>query len=203
MEYEIISAKALSATSAECRFSNNALFYLRTDYLVHTPAELIYAGSVLNQEQFDDCMQAGLAYAAERCAMEYLNRSEHSRSQLYAKMAKKEHSQESCNQALDYLENCGFLDDARFARAFLRNRSIGHTEGPSRLLSELMQRGVKKTIAQEAVDEFFEDKDEAELLDRAAKKLIRTGKKPESMQAALIRLGFSSREISEYLKEKS
>lgn len=203
MEYEIISAKALSATSAECRFSNNALFYLRTDYLVQTPADMIYAGSILDQEQFDDCMQAGLAYAAERCAMEYLNRSEHSRSQLYAKMAKKEHSQESCNQALDYLENCGFLDDGRFARAFLRNRSISHTEGRSRLLSELVQRGVKKQTAQEAVEEFFADKDENELLEKAAKKLVRTGKKPEAMHAALIRLGFSSKAISEYFKEKS
>ena len=95
-----------------------------------------------------------------------------------------------------------YLDDNRFAGAWLRNRAIDHVEGRLRLSAELAGRGIDRLIARKALDEFFSTHDEHELCRIALNKCIRQKKSEDKIYASLQRSGFSIKEIRSVLNEQ-
>ena len=132
-----------------------------------------------SEEESEDLLEAALVFSAERLAMNYLARAEQCRAGLTRKLIAKGLDKKVIFPALDYLESVKYLDDYRFAGAWLRNRSIDHAEGRIKLSAELAARGVDKTAAVKALDEFFESTDELELCRRAYSRLLRIKTKPE------------------------
>ena len=155
----------------------------------------------LSSEASERIIEAALAYSAEHAAVSYLERAEHSSELLRRKLKQKGHSDAAIQKALSYAQKRNWLSDERYAGAFLRNRSIRKAEGKTRLLAELAARGISKEIAAKAVEEFFAQKSEASLLQRAAEKLKRQGKTKEQAQQSLIRLGFPWGSIKSYIKD--
>ena len=99
---------------------------------------------------------AGKAFQeAEARALRLLGRREHSRLELWHKLSRKVSDEQILSEVLDHLENQGWLDDARFAGVYARQRmEIGY--GPLRIRAELEQRGVSdQPQALEAVDEDY------------------------------------------------
>lgn len=178
-------------------------FFLRITYLEHVTyddlSNALSAGTPLLPHELTDITNAAFAFAAERDAVQYLSRAEHSAFLLKRKLSKKNHSAAAIERAFEYLVMRGFLSDSRYAEAFLRNRTINRAEGKTRLLAELASRGVSKEIAQSALDAFFADKSERELLVRAAEKLQRKGKTEDQQIKALLRLGFAWSDIQKVL----
>ena len=175
--------------------SEGPSFFLRPDYLELILPEEIRPGVVFEEERFEDIVQAGFAFAAERDALSFLNRSEHCRAMLEAKLAKKGHAVPSVQKALNRLEHEKLLDDFRFARAWLHNRLISKAEGPSRLAGELAKRGIKREIIDEALDELLQNVSVDELFEKALDKLRRSGKSGKKLEDALMRKGFDYRRI--------
>ncbi|MBQ9537763.1 MAG: regulatory protein RecX [Treponema sp.] len=176
-------------------------FFLREDYLSLLSPSLL-AESCLSDTPlelgdclFNDVVSAGLAYAAEVRAMSYLARSEQCRAGLACKLAKKGHDAAGIKAALDYLEERGFLDDRRFAGAWLRSRAIDHAEGRLRLAAELAARGIGRDDTASALNEFFSENDEGQLCCRALLRLKKTCADKEKLFRSLIRKGFTSSEI--------
>jgi len=196
--YRITSIKIINDSLLQITVDSLNTFYLRKNYL--EKQNIIFdVEEELSQEEFEDCINAGLTFTVEKKAMEYLAKTEQSRFLLKNKLKKKEHPIFAIEKSLDYLEVKGYLNDSRYAMAFLRNRSISHFEGRNRLLQELLQRGVEKKIAQEQIDFFFEEKDEIEICKKALEKLRRIGKKEEKIPSTLEKLGFSYRVFREIL----
>lgn len=196
--YRITSIKIINDSLLQITVDSLNTFYLRKNYL--EKQNIIFdVEEELSQEEFEDCLNAGLTFTVEKKAMEYLAKTEQSRFLLKNKLKKKEHPIFAIEKSLDYLELKGYLNDSRYAMAFLRNRSISHFEGRNRLLQELLQRGVEKKIAQEQINFFFEEKDEIEICKKALEKLRRIGKKEEKIPSTLEKLGFSYRVIREIL----
>lgn len=196
--YRITSIKIINDSLLQITVDSLNTFYLRKNYL--EKQNIIFdVEEELSQEEFEDCINAGLTFTVEKKAMEYLAKTEQSRFLLKNKLKKKEHPIFAIEKSLDYLELKGYLNDSRYAMAFLRNRSISHFEGKNRLLQELLQRGVEKKIAQEQIDFFFEEKDEIEICKKALEKLRRIGKKEEKIPSTLEKLGFSYRVFREIL----
>ena len=86
------------------------------------------------------------------------------------------------------------MSDARFATAWLNTRRINHYEGRSRLSAELAARGIARDVANAALDEFFSENDEDEICRKAYEKAAKT-KSGDKLTAALIRQGFSIKQI--------
>lgn len=192
--YILRGIKEVSNDCCNLTFSYGPSFYLRTIYCegITNLSNRINIGEEFSAEEYEEFVEAGLAYIAERKAMDLLSRSEHSRFLLFTKMIKKGYDCKAVNKALDYLENRKYLSDRRFAEAWLRNRSISHSEGRIRLYNELLSRGVSSVLATEQIDDFFISNSEEEILKKACKKLMRLGKKDDNLYRALIRKGFSS-----------
>jgi len=175
-------------------------FFIRDVYLAELPADSLVPGACLDETATDCLLTAGRIYLAERLAMDYLARAEHSRFSLSSKLVKKGYSADETARALEYLEQRTFLDDRRFASAWLRNRIIHQKEGRQKLLAGLMSRGISGKDARTALDDFFGITDERELCKKAVEKLVRLGKDGDKLRSALIRKGFSLKLITDCLK---
>lgn len=166
-------------------------FFIRTVYLsLIQPEEIVDSAEFLEDKE-EELVDAGLCFAVEQKALDYLNRSEQYRMGLTAKLTAKGFSKFHINKALDYLEGKKYLDDRRFAGVWLRNRAITHAEGRTKLAMELASRGIDKAYIKEALDEFFEENSEEEICVRAYKKCVKIKKNEDKINSYLIKNGFS------------
>ena len=169
-------------------------FFVRREYLPEGLFERIDVGLEFDDEETDSLLDAGLTCAVELKAVGYLARAEQSRFGLTRKLIEKKYDKKYVEAALTYLEWRGYLSDLRFATAWLNTRKINHYEGRSRLAAELAARGIARDVAGKALDEFFTENDEDELCRKAYEKLSKS-KADEKLIAALLRSGFSMKQI--------
>lgn len=73
------------------------------------------------------------------------------RAEVGKALARKEFSPEVIEEALNWLVERQWLDDAAFARAYVRTRAQG--QGRARLLADLKRKGVAAHVAEAAIDE--------------------------------------------------
>ena len=171
-------------------------FYIRKEYLPDGLFERIDVSAEFDEDETDALLDAGLTCAVELKAVGYLARAEQSRFGLTRKLIEKKYDKRYVEAALSYLEGRGYLSDLRFATAWLNTRRINHFEGRTRLLAELMARGISREVSMAALDEFFTENDEAEICRKAYEKAIKT-KSGDKLIAALQRQGFTLKQIRE------
>lgn len=83
-------------------------------------------------------------YKARSTALRLLARREHSRLELSLKLRQRRIEPAIIEAVLDEYEQESWLDDARFADVYARQRmDLGY--GPVRILAELQQRGVHRS----------------------------------------------------------
>lgn len=169
-------------------------FFVRKEYLPEGLFERIDVGVEFDETDTDNLLDAGLTCAVELKAVGYLARAEQSRFGLTRKLIEKKYEKKYVEAALTYLEGRGYLSDLRYATAWLNTRKINHYEGRSRLSAELTARGIARDVAGKALDEFFTENDEDELCRKAYEKLSKS-KADEKLIAALLRSGFSMKQI--------
>ena len=192
----VVKTFAESSYSGMFKFTpeEGSSFYIRKEYLPEGLFEKIDVGVEFDEEQADLLMDAGLTCAVELKAVSYLARAEQSRFGLTRKLIEKKYNKKYVEAALTYLEGRGYLSDLRFATAWLNTRKINHFEGRSRLAAELASRGIARDVAGKALDEFFTENDEDEICRKAYEKLSKS-KSGEKLTAAMIRAGFTSKQI--------
>ena len=190
--------KSIAETSYSGMFKvapeEGSAFYVRAEYLPEGLFERIDVGAEFDETDTDSLLDAGLTCAVELKAVGYLARAEQSRFGLTRKLIEKKYDKKYVEAALTYLEGRGYLSDLRFATAWLNTRKINHFEGRSRLASELAARGISREVATTALDEFFTENDEDEICRKAYEKLSKS-KSGEKLTAALMRAGFSLKQI--------
>ena len=82
--------------------------------------------------------------------MDLLARREHSRSELARKLSRHFNDRAELHAALDRLTEEGLQSDDRFAASFVRERML-RGQGPRRIASELIQRGVSAALVGHAL----------------------------------------------------
>lgn len=144
----------------------------------------------LSREEFDAVVFSARIFEAENRAVKYVSAAEHSRFQLRLKLKKKGFSEGEIAPALDFLARRDFLNDRRFAAAWLRSRLSSCINGRAKLAAELAARGVSREDADFALKEFFAEWSEESLCAKAAEKLIRCGRGGDKLRASLLYRGF-------------
>ena len=177
------------------------VFFIRKRYLSLVKPEAFVENAVFEGEEEEDIVEAGMTYAAEAKAIDYLERCEQSRSGLYKKLLSKSFAKNQIERALDYLEERNFLSDARFSRAWLNSRRINHCEGRVKLSAELYSRGISKEIVNSALDEFFTENSEEDLCRKDFEKARRIIADQEKIIRRLMAHGFSYSLIKNIISE--
>ena len=199
---QIIAIEQVGSDCVKIQSDTAPVFFMRLAYLESIPPERVCAGSSFSEDEGEELLNAGLAFAAERKASEYLARAEQSRAGLERKLLQKGMEKGAVSRALDYLEGKGYLSDRRFAESWLRTHTLTKAQGRSRLLQELLSRGVSRPVALDALEEFFCEHSEEELCAQALEKSIRAGRSGDKLLRYLLASGFSYRQIKEALSAR-
>lgn len=88
--------------------------------------------------------------AAQRAALRALSRRPLARFDLRRRLVNKQHPPAAADAVLERLEARGLIDDRRFAQEYAAVRAA-RGRGPSRLIQDLLARGVDRRVAEEAV----------------------------------------------------
>ena len=83
-------------------------------------------------------------------ALRLLAQREHSRSELMAKLARHAQEGEDLPALLDWLEQRGFIDEARVAESVLHRRAP--LLGAQRVLQELRRKGLPESLLQSSAE---------------------------------------------------
>lgn len=89
-------------------------------------------------------------------ALGLLVRREHSRKELARKLVARGISQEEASEAVDFMREHGWQDDARYAEMLLQSR-VGQGYGPLHIRAELRMQGVDTALVSQLFESFEED----------------------------------------------
>ncbi len=127
--------------------------------------------------------------------------------EVLRRLRERGHNPSAAANAVGRLEEAGLLNDTEFAEHFVRVRGPkGY--GPSRLLRDLLARGVERRVAEHAIDVSLEHEgvdrgnQVRELLERRAGQVrdLPAEKKRRRLLAYLDRRGFRGRDVSELVE---
>ena len=127
------------------------------------PPEVIRELGLKRGVELDDGKRERLEYLADveasyRVAVRMLVSRPRAVNEVLRRLRHRGHDPSAVARAIGRLEETGLLDDEEFARHFARVRSAkGH--GPSRLLTDLLARGVERRLAERAIDEVLAAED--------------------------------------------
>lgn len=131
------------------------------------------------------------AFAARRKALDLLALREQSKARLALKLRLRGFSDDAVGAALDDLESSGAVDDLRFAELWISARTRRNPSGRIRLNAGLLDQGVSRSVAAEAL-RAWTDEDEQTALRRAVDKIMsRSGMTLGRALRSLVGKGFS------------
>jgi regulatory protein len=176
------------------------------------PAEIVkdlglVPGEELATSRYEQLLAVARVESARRVGLRLLAARPQSAVEIRRKLRDRGHDADAIQAATGQLEAAGLINDTEYARHFARVRAPrGH--GPSRLVHDLMGRGVDRTLAERAVAEVAQAEG-GDTLERARALAERRaaslrGLKPQTARhrllAFLARRGFRGREIGEIVK---
>jgi len=175
------------------------------------PRELVGTEGLTVGRAVDAELQQRLGAAADieaafRTVLRCLELRSYARSDLGRRLLRKGHPREAVEAALERATVLGLLDDAAYARSYVRTRAA-RGRGPSRLIRDLLAMGVQRSLIDRALDaEWPEGSDRSSMpIVLATKRAAQLGALPRQTKrrrvlAYLARRGFSGREVTEMVE---
>lgn len=131
------------------------------------------AGAELTAEAVRQLRARAEAAGALEIALRLLTVRLRSRREVEDRLRRRRVAPEVIRDVVERLAAEGFLDDARFARAWIAGRLALRPSGALRLRGELLRKGVAPEVIETALREAFSETDEYQLALRLARARIR------------------------------
>lgn len=123
------------------------------------------------------------------------------------KLRQSDYPEDMIEYAIAYVKSYGYVDDARYARNYIRYRLDQKTR--QQLMQELYRKGVDRRMIQEAWEEIAQEEQPDErrllrslLLKKSQGKKQLTKKEYQRLQGYLARKGFSWEDIAAVMEEE-
>lgn len=139
-------------------------------------------------------------------ALRALMRRAHSIHEMRAYLERRAEDKDIVSQVIARLREQNYLDDARYAFEFARQRANGRRQGRFRVARELRARGVPDHYIDAALEAVFADTSEAELVRTRLKRRLAHIRGPINQRQvagiyrSLLRAGFSADTIRAELR---
>ena len=168
----------------------------------------LWVGRTLSLEEQAHITAADRLLAAQATALQYLAARPRTAHEVRQKLRRSGMTDEEVEQVMARLHMQGVLDDAAYTHAYLTSRLSGRGYGPQRLRRELHQRGISRTLVEEAVQQDLATEDVlAAARAQAAKRWPRLAretdlvKRRQKLFAFLRRRGFPSATVQQVITE--
>jgi regulatory protein len=139
-------------------------------------------------------------------ALRALMRRAHSVHEMRQKLERRSNNKLLVQLVMARLKENGQVDDAKYAKQFARQRTVGRKQGKFRISRDLRARGVPDRHIDAALKESAEQNDEAAMVRQRIERKLRSfrgeidKKKMASVYSSLLRAGFSAEIIRRELK---
>lgn len=154
-------------------------------------------GGVLSEEQYGHILHGVIGKRAVRRAMHLLERQERTERQLRDALLRNKYPREAIEDAVEYVKQYRYLDDERYALAYIRMHQ--DKKGRFRLANDLERRGVPKDIIERCMEEEYASDDREKIAALLEKKHYSPDaadeKERRRMYQFLARRGFCSSDI--------
>jgi regulatory protein len=209
VEHEGDSSSQSASTITQCRrgangrvqidLSDGSSFFVSERFCSE---HALLPGGAVSEELLGDLEGASARILAWDKSGELLARRDHSVFELSQKLRSRGFDRNVIDAVVDMLRDAGFLDDRRFAEAWVRSRLRRHPEGQSRLLAGLVRRGVHRSITGDVLGALFTEDKAEDAITRAAEKILRTGDlDKDTLSRKLASRGFTYRQIQTHLQD--
>lgn len=108
-------------------------------------------GMEVSEELRSAVTEAAELYAAGRKALELLARRDHTAYELRLKLQKRGFAADATEKVLEQLLRLDYVNDERFAEAWIRARMLRRAEGPLKLKSALLRKGLAVSTAERVI----------------------------------------------------
>ena len=159
-------------------------------------------GTELSDEEWEAVVYANDFRRAKERALYLLDYKDYSYVSMYKKLAEN-YPEQLCYDVCDKLAQLGVIDDRRYAAALARHYMEVKRFGRYRAVREMMQKGVSRALAEEALEP-FDDTVRERLRELIEKKYLRRIEDEDSMNKvknALVRQGYSYSDINAVMSE--
>lgn len=159
-------------------------------------------GHELSADELDNLKNDSTFGKAYARALELIMRRLRSEKELYDYARRKEWSDDIRDRVIEKLRIKGYIDDVKFAEAWVRSRVATKPSSRRKLELELRQKGVVPAIIESALQSDDSDHDELDALRRIVTKRRSRYSDPQKFMAYLARQGFSYDAIKHVLSEE-
>ena len=126
----------------------------------------------------------------------YLNRRMYTRRELLQKLARDGFLAEEIEEALQFLEERGYLNDEEFVKIYIEERRNLRPRGLQVIRDELYRRGIPFSLL-DSLREFIPREEEVKDAQKLIQGWLKEGKEEENINNRLLRRGFSWEVIEE------
>jgi regulatory protein len=139
-------------------------------------------------------------------AIKILMRRAHSVSEMKKALIRRTADEDLIQKVIARLKQNGYIDDARYAKQFARQRTEGRKQGKFRVARDLRARGVPDRHIEAALEEAAQNTDEAAVVRQRIERKLRSyrgeidDRKLASIYRSLLRAGFSADVVRRELK---
>lgn len=175
------------------------------EYQFTVPASVWFSSGFSQEDEISAEELSGLKIRGDSsCAFEnalrYLSNRAHSKKELGMKL-KRKYCDEAVEYALSKCEELGLLDDEKFAQLFAEELSERKKYAPKRIVSELVERGIKREIAENAVNMLDKDVKNSiiDIIGRMCLSDNPTEKEKNRVIRRLLNMGYSLNDIRKYI----
>lgn len=163
-------------------------------------------GLEIDDSMITTLVQKDTLHKSYTLAINFLSYRMRTKKEIYDYLEKKEVDDEHITKIMDKLLKEGLTDDKQFADAFVRTRVQTTSKGPMLVKKELMEKGVSKPIASEAIDLYTYEIQHEKATKWVEKKLNSSKshsfqKQLQQLQATLLQKGFSQDVIKDVIAD--
>lgn len=117
----------------------------------------LHAGRTLTAEAWETIVGDDRVEKAKARALDYLAHKPRTEAEVRRKLRRKDYATPIVDSVIARLHELNYLDDARYAEQYVERRFASKGYGPVRIRQELYKRGLDRSLAETAVDDFFTD----------------------------------------------
>lgn len=185
----------------------NILVYADNNYLTSISLEVfvkskIKIGDYIDEEILSKINSESNNYKAKEKALRLLSFRAHSKKELENKI-KHYTDQQSAEQVAKKMEDIGLVNDLEFSKTYAREFSSRKYYSKNRIIYELSQKGVEKSIVLEAISDIDIDEDEniKNFINHKRYGNLKDEKVRRRAVSALQRLGYNWSQISSFINK--
>ncbi|WP_110513375.1 RecX family transcriptional regulator [Herpetosiphon llansteffanensis] len=133
----------------------------------------LYKGKVLSESDWQAIAQAEEVDKTYNAALVFLAARPRSSQEIRTRLRKREFPDEHIDLAIEKLAQIGLVNDAAFARFWVENRQQHRPRGARAIQAELSQKGVKRELISEVLNELTDQDEEQERAFSVARSALR------------------------------